>query len=101
MIKLFTSQNLPEVELCRLMLEEQGIACTIRNQYASIARGEIPFTDTWPELWVLNDAEADKARALLDAQPAADKGEDWTCPECGERIEAQFTSCWNCSGERP
>jgi hypothetical protein len=25
----------------------------------------------------------------------------WTCPGCGEEIEAQFTACWNCGAERP
>ena len=22
----------------------------------------------------------------------------WTCPNCGERIEDQFDSCWKCAG---
>lgn len=24
------------------------------------------------------------------------RGAAWTCPACGERIEGQFTACWNC-----
>jgi predicted amidophosphoribosyltransferase len=23
----------------------------------------------------------------------------WTCPQCGEEIEPQFTACWNCGSE--
>jgi len=25
----------------------------------------------------------------------------WTCPECGERVDDNFGSCWNCQTERP
>ncbi|MCX6924445.1 MAG: hypothetical protein NT154_14705 [Verrucomicrobia bacterium] len=25
----------------------------------------------------------------------------WTCPDCGEQLEAQFHSCWNCGANRP
>lgn len=28
-------------------------------------------------------------------------GPNWTCPGCNESVEAQFTQCWNCGGERP
>ena len=24
----------------------------------------------------------------------------WTCPQCGERLEDQFDSCWKCAGAR-
>ena len=24
----------------------------------------------------------------------------WTCPKCGEKIEDQFDSCWNCAGKQ-
>ena len=102
MTKLFTSQSLTEVELLRGVLEQQGIASTVRNQYTSIGRGEIPFTETWPELWVVNDADLARSQALL-AQgygKDGDSAQDWTCANCGEEIEAQFTSCWNCSQER-
>lgn len=102
MTKLFTSQNITEVELLRSVLEEGGIASMVRNQYTSIARGEIPFTETWPELWVVNDADLVQAQALLaqDEGPDTDADQDWTCANCGEEIEGQFTSCWNCSQER-
>ena len=25
----------------------------------------------------------------------------WTCPHCGEHLEAQFVSCWSCGTNRP
>jgi len=103
MKKLFVSQSLAEVELRQSVLAEYGIACVVRNQYTGIARGEIPFTETWPQLWVLNDADMAQAQTLLEhgQDSAAEAPEAWTCPSCGEEIEAQFSSCWNCSQERP
>jgi Putative prokaryotic signal transducing protein len=25
----------------------------------------------------------------------------WTCPNCGEKLEAQFNECWSCQTTRP
>jgi predicted RNA-binding Zn-ribbon protein involved in translation (DUF1610 family) len=25
----------------------------------------------------------------------------WTCPQCGERVDDNFGSCWNCQTDRP
>ncbi|MHC4331384.1 MAG: DUF7577 domain-containing protein, partial [Planctomycetota bacterium] len=31
----------------------------------------------------------------------AGKGDTpWTCPNCGEEVEAQFTNCWKCGANR-
>lgn len=85
-----------------MLLEEQGIATLLRNQYVSMARGELPFTDTWPELWLVDDQDWDRARAILSAQTtAANPAEEWTCARCGETSEGQFSSCWNCSQDKP
>jgi hypothetical protein len=27
--------------------------------------------------------------------------EGWLCPQCGEAVEGQFDSCWNCSTPKP
>ena len=99
MTKVFTSPNLAEVEMLRGILEGQAIPCILRNEYTSIASGEIPFTDNWPEIWVLRESDAVAARLLLDTPaPAASA---WQCPRCGEDNEGQFTACWNCSEDRP
>jgi len=52
-------------------------------------------------LWVLNDAEEDRAKALIDElvqSGEATRSEDWVCPKCGTTLEAAFTDCWKCSG---
>lgn len=29
------------------------------------------------------------------------EGKAWTCPKCGEAMEAQFGQCWSCQTSRP
>lgn len=100
MTKVFTSPSLPEVEMLRGLLEGESIPCILRNQNtATLANGRIPFTDNWPELWVLREADADAAHRLLNTP--AQMSSAWQCPQCGEENEGQFTACWNCSEDRP
>ena len=97
---LYSSQDLAQIEILSGILAERGIFSEIRNPYMMIARGSVPYTDTWPELWV-TAADAVAAKAVLDEREAADTGTSWTCPSCGEVLEPQFSSCWKCSTARP
>ena len=94
MKKVFTCGDSAEVELMEELMEKEGIACTVQTP--------IPFTDSFPELWVLNDDDAPKAKALLEgrAKPESPPGPAWICNRCGEAIEAQFNACWKCGTAR-
>ena len=87
----------------RGVLESHGIGCLLRNEYLSGAAGELPINETWPELWVLNDQDFQRARELVDAVLAAGKNDAgaWVCPRCAESLEGQFEFCWKCGAERP
>ena len=97
MKKLTTADSLVMVRHYRNLLESEGIACKIRNEHLTTIAGEIPFFETWPELWIVHDLDYDRARQLIDGATADDHpGSSWTCPACGEEIEGQFAACWNC-----
>ncbi len=98
MIKLLSSQGVAEMEMLQGLLAENGIVCTVRNLYTTTARG-MPRPDAWPELWVLHDADMDRARAVLARE--AEEAPAWVCPDCGEESEGQFAACWNCGAVRP
>ncbi|MDX2426533.1 MAG: DUF2007 domain-containing protein, partial [Cycloclasticus sp.] len=51
MIKVFSAQDFIEVAFWRNYLEQQDIACQIRNEYLTGAAGEMPPIECWPELW--------------------------------------------------
>jgi hypothetical protein len=102
---LFTATTMIDganIEMLKGLLEEVEIRCMIRNEYLSSAMGEIPFLQTSPELWILNDADYLRARAMLETWQTTriETSDGWACDDCGETIEGQFTSCWQCGNER-
>ncbi len=103
MKKVFVSQSLVEVEMRKERLEQAGIHCMIKNQRVSGLAGEIPFAEVFPEVWVLDDQDFDRASQLIKDETALlqSSQDQWTCPRCGERHESQFGTCWNCGQERP
>jgi len=91
----------PLAGLLKERLEQEGIACMLRNEELFAAMGEIPFLELRPELWVLDDEVLPRARLLVKSWLAADKDAvPWICPQCGERLEGQFGACWKCGRER-
>ncbi|HEV8541402.1 MAG TPA: DUF2007 domain-containing protein [Verrucomicrobiae bacterium] len=61
---LFSAPNLIVVSQLKDMLERDGIDCFLKNEILSGLAPEIPWTETWPELWVQNDADLSKAEAV-------------------------------------
>jgi len=83
-------------------LQREGIACVVRNAALGTALGEIPLTECFPELWLIDGETWPRARNLLDQWLASgDEGESWICPGCGETIEPPFEACWRCERQRP
>ncbi len=104
MKKLFTfnvGQN-AQIGLLKDLVEKSFIPCVTRNEYLSAASGEIPFTECYPELWILNDEDYPKAKEILDGwlAPQSDAPHSWSCPRCQEEIEGQFAACWKCGAQR-
>lgn len=87
-------------QMLKVLLEEAGVPCMIRNENLSMAMGEIPPSET-PELWIMNDDDYPKAKEIIDTWKNArpEPHDSWVCPQCNERIEGQFTSCWKCGAE--
>jgi hypothetical protein len=95
--------NLIEINHVKNLFEAAGIRCTLRNALLTGIAGEIPFDQAAAQLWVLDDSQlwlaeevlTDWRRARFTAGPA------WTCAECGEWLEGQFSQCWQCGAEKP
>ncbi len=102
MKKVFVSHHLFEVEMCKERLEQAEIPCTIKNQRSSSLAGEIPFTEVFPELWVLQDEDHDRAHQLLkdESELLGSNHGSWICAGCGERHEGQFSVCWKCGQDK-
>lgn len=100
MKRVFASSSLIDASHVRNVLEIGGIRCVIKNEVLGGALGEIPFLDCQPEVWVVDDAAAARARRLIeeslrdDAQALA--GDTWRCAPCGALNEPQFAACYRC-----
>ena len=101
MKKLTSSESLVTINHYKNVLESEGIPCQIRNEFLGGIAGEMPLQEIWPELWVINDIDYDRARQLLDNAIVDESPHaNWTCRQCGEENEGQFAACWNCGTEQ-
>lgn len=97
MVQVFTNQNIALVGSMRSYLEENGIACQLRNEYSSSVMGEVSFFLVWPELWVANDNAQQAAELIKDLDNPERNGPDWKCRSCGEDNPGTFDICWQCT----
>jgi len=104
MIKVFEDFDITLVGHYQSVLESQGIATFMKNQFGTSGAGELPFIEVIPQLWILNDADAERAKELIRELHESADGEQlqvWVCPVCGTKIEPAFTQCWKCSTSKP
>ncbi len=65
MLKVFTHENRLILFNVKNLLEAEGIDCVVRNEYSSSAVGDLSPFETWPELWLIHDEDAPRARVLI------------------------------------
>lgn len=98
---LYTSADLAAVTHLKDLLETAGITGVIKNDIPAYLTGDNAMFA--PELWIEDDSRLDEALEIKKDYlgPQSTPGASWTCPKCGEKIEAQFDSCWKCGTARP
>ena len=101
MKKLTTAPSIITVNHYKNLLQSEGIEAFLRNEHLGSIVGEIPFMEVWPELWIRNDLDYDRAKQLIDTDNllAESPGANWRCSNCGEDNEGQFAACWSCGLE--
>ncbi len=97
MFRLCTAANLPEAHLLLHRLAHAGIEARVLNEHAQGGLGEIPFTHAYPEIWVMEESDEARARAILVEfeQPPAPRAPT-RCKLCGEMNPPAFEICWQC-----
>ena len=103
MIKVFEDFDITLVGHYQSVLESNDIATFMKNQFGTSGAGELPFVEVVPQLWVLNEADAGRAKALikeLSDPESSEQPKAWICLKCGTHQEAVFTHCWKCSSPR-
>jgi cobalamin-dependent methionine synthase I len=97
--RVFSSFDLVAVHHARNLLEAEGIRAVVRNERLASAMGELPPAECQAEVWVMEDADAQRAERLL-REGRQVTGPAWNCPACGERLEPQFAQCWRCAAKK-
>jgi rubrerythrin len=103
MIKVFEDFDVTLVGHYQSVLESNDIATFMKNQFGTSGAGELPFVEVIPQLWVLNEADTGRAKALikeLSDPESNERPQAWVCHKCGTPQEAAFTHCWKCSSPR-
>ena len=99
MKKIYSHENTFIVHNIKNLVEAAGIEVFVKNEFAQGAIGEVSTFDAWPELWVADERDFDKAVEIVSAAQGDNGAADWVCDHCGEVNAASFELCWQCQHE--
>ena len=100
MVELLSTKIPGRIAFYKNILENAGIPTFVRNEHLSGVEGMIPIFQ--PGLCVVNDADEDRARQLIEqAKLSEDPGDgpEISCSSCSEKNPSNFALCWNCGTE--
>ena len=101
MFRLHTAPHATMLHLLQQVLAARNIQTQLRGAHAGMTAGEVPFTETWAELWFVDGNESEARRIVHEfIHGDADPGPAWVCARCGESSEGVFELCWNCGAAR-
>jgi hypothetical protein len=103
MQRFYQARDELEAQLLIDYLRSSHIQATMLGRYQSGAAGELSAL-SYPWVYLLEGRDLARAQALLEefrSRPGDSALRAWDCPQCGNRIEAQFDLCWHCGTGRP
>jgi len=66
MTKVYSAQSALTVGNLRNLLLSEGIESEVRIPFLAAAGGDLPITECWSQLWIVNDEDLDRAMKLID-----------------------------------
>lgn len=97
MKKIYIAANLSDAYIVLNLLRSENIDAHVFNQNAQSGMGELPFTHTYPEVWVAEEAALARAQAIMHKYQSTSNIAHKLCPECGEDNPGNFELCWHCA----
>lgn len=94
---VYTNPNGALVGSARNILEDAGIAVTLKHEHSG---GYPGLLGVYPELWVVNDSDQQRAIQLIESALSPADAEEWLCGHCNEKNDASFELCWNCKRDK-
>lgn len=100
MQKLYSAANLQDAYLLVHRLDRAGIEVRVLNEHAQGGLGELPFTHVYPEVWLLDPADAARARRIVAEHEQGEAAPGTRlCRACREENPGGFELCWRCGAE--
>jgi hypothetical protein len=103
LIKLFTSPDPFLIQSVKSELDALSIPYLVKNEFAGGAMGELPWQESQPELWLVDESWSVRANkvvsSLMDSHQAPQQF-PWVCSGCNEPNGAAFDMCWQCGESR-
>jgi hypothetical protein len=109
---VYTARDEMDASFVQGLLKQEGIRAIVQGEALGEVWGTLPLSaKSLPTVWV-EDADIERARPVVEAYRRTDEQNadetlaerpraTWTCPNCGEQEEVQFTQCWKCGHNRP
>jgi len=97
MIRIYVARQRYDAYLVADRLNQAGIRAHVFNEHASSIVGDVPPDVAQPQVWLADDADEARARALLQRMEIeARQTTSLFCRKCGEQSPGNFELCWNC-----
>jgi hypothetical protein len=94
--RLYVAANNVETILLIEVLKSKGIPAFALKDVLQGALGEIPFIETWPEVWLEQDSQYEIAKKVVDDWQSTKTLGSIVCDACEEHSPSEFELCWNC-----
>ncbi|WP_085296869.1 putative signal transducing protein [Cognaticolwellia mytili] len=94
---VYTNENHFLANNAKNIIESVGIVTFLKNEFVQGVVGEVAAFDCWPEVWVVDDSDFERAKEALDEANKSRSMNDWICNHCLEENDASFEICWQCS----
>jgi hypothetical protein len=108
---VYTARDALDANFLKGLLEQEGIDSVVQGEPLQETWGSLPLSDeSLPSVWV-SEQDVPKALPIVEDYKRRDQADaaveelrprpTWACPNCGEKVEEQFTQCWHCGHGRP
>ena len=112
---VYTGRDEMDANFVRGLLEQQGIEAIVQGGTLEAAWSTLPLSaESLPSVYVKTDEDVARAAPIVEEYRRVDRANSgepndadraaqpaWTCLQCGEKLEGQFTQCWKCGTNRP
>jgi hypothetical protein len=96
MICIYVARQRFDAYLVADRLNQAGIRAHVFNEHMSSIVGDVPPDVAQPQVWLADDGDEARARALLRTMEMEAMRTPHFCRNCGEQSPGNFDLCWNC-----